>query len=173
MAGIPSRRLRLPGPSQRRRRIDGCHGRKGFWRPYRADRQRAPANLQGAVRLDEQARPCPRRKLRREAWQPCAHPLGQQSGHGRLLAGGHQGRRRGRQHHADAQSRRTDQDRRQGRGQPDALRYSPDGRDDRLRQGQSLPEAGRRLRRDSKPRRRTRPHCARQVCGLRSGTHRS
>ena len=37
--------------------------------------------------------------------QPRADPLGQQSGHGRLLAGGDQGRRGGGQHHADAARR--------------------------------------------------------------------
>ena len=45
-------------------------------------------------------RPRPGRGLRRQARQSHSDPRGQQSGDGRVLAGGDQGRRRGRQHHA-------------------------------------------------------------------------
>ena len=58
-------------------------------------------------RLDQPARPCAGRELRRQAGQPRADPLGQQSGDGRLLAGRDQGRRGGGQHHADAARRRA------------------------------------------------------------------
>ena len=90
-------------------------------------------------------------------------------GHGRLLAGGDQGRRGGGQHHADAARRRADADRRQGRDRARALRHQADGRDGRLRQGQPLPQAGRRLRRHRQPRCRARPRRARQIRPLRGG----
>ena len=107
VAGPPARRLRLSRAPQCRRRADRPAGREGFRRPHRADRQWPPPHLQGTVRLDEPARACAGRELRRQAGQPGADPLGQQSGHGRLLAGRDQGRRRGGQHHADAARRRT------------------------------------------------------------------
>ena len=44
-----------------------------------------------------------------------------------------------------------DADRRQGRDRAGAVRHPADGRDGRLRQGQPLPEAGRRLRRHRQP----------------------
>ena len=89
------------------RRADRPHGREGLRRQHRADRQRPAAHLQGAGRLDQPAGARAGRGLRRQARQPRADPLRQQPGHGRLLAGGHQGRRRRRQHHADAARRRA------------------------------------------------------------------
>ena len=52
-----------------------------------------------------------------------------------------------------------------------ALRHQADGRDGRLRQGQPLPDEGRRLRRHGQPRRRARSHRARQIGAVRSGGH--
>ncbi len=86
----------------------------GLRRPYRADRQRAAAHLQGTDRLVEPHRPCAGRGLRREARQPRADPVGQQPGDGRLLAGRDQGGGGGGQHHADAAGGRAGADRRQG-----------------------------------------------------------
>ena len=85
--------------------------------------------------------------LRRQARQPRADPLRQQSGDGRGVAGRDQGRRGGRQHHAAAARRRTRQDRRQGRDRAGAHRQPHRRRDRRLRQGQPLPQAGRQFRR--------------------------
>ena len=58
VAGLPARRLRLSRAPQRRRRADRPHGRAGLRRQHRADRQRPPAHLQGAVRLDQPAGAC-------------------------------------------------------------------------------------------------------------------
>ena len=91
------------------------HGRARLRRPHRADRQRPPPHLQGTGRLVESPCPCAGRKLRRQARQPRADPLRQQSGAGRGVAGSHQGRRGRRQHHADVARGRTREDRRQGR----------------------------------------------------------
>ena len=140
MAGIPARGLRLSRISQRRRRTDRPHGRARLRRPYRADRPRPPAHLQGAHRLEQPARPRAGRGLRREAGQPRADPLRQQSRDDRVLARRDQGRRGRRQHHADAARRRTRQDRRQGRDRARALRHAHPRRTGRLRQGQPLPE---------------------------------
>ena len=87
--------------------LDRPHGREGLRRPHRVDRQRPAAYLQGAVRLDQPARARTGRGLRREARQTRADPFRQQSGDGRLLAGGDQGRRCRGQYHADAARRRT------------------------------------------------------------------
>ena len=99
--------FQYPEHPQRRRRADRPHGREGLRRQHRADRQRPPAHLQGAGRLDQPAGARPGGGLRRQARQPRADPLGQQPGDGGGVAGGHQGRRGGRQHHADAARRRA------------------------------------------------------------------
>ena len=99
---------------ERRRRADRPDGRARVRRPRRADRQRTPAHLQGAGRLDQPAGARAGRGLRRQAGQPGADPLRQQPGDGGRVAGGDQGRRRGGQHHAAAARRRADHDRRQG-----------------------------------------------------------
>ena len=101
-AGVP-----LSRAPQRRRRADRPHGRAGLRRPHRADRQRPPPHLQGAGRLDQPAGARAGRGLRRQARQPRADPLRQQPGDGGGVAGGDQGRRGGRQHHADAARRRA------------------------------------------------------------------
>ena len=100
---------------------------KGLGDQCRADRQRPPAHLQGTGRLVEPPCACVGGELRRQARQPRADTLRQQSGAGRGMACGHQGRRRRRQYHADASRRRTDQDRRQGGNRPgaDATAASP------------------------------------------------
>ncbi len=130
---LAARSLRLSGGAQRRGRADRPHGRARVRRSRRADRQRPPAHLQGALRLDEPHRPRAGRGLRHQARQPDSGPLRQQSGHGRVLARGDQGRCRGREHDADAARGRARQDRRQGRDRPCALRHAVDGRARRLR----------------------------------------
>ena len=62
-----------------------------------------------------------------------------------------QGRRRRRQHHADASRRRIDQDRRQGRDRAGADRQPHRRRTGRLRQDQPLSQAGREFRRHLEP----------------------
>ncbi len=96
-----------PESPQRRGRTHRPHGRARLRRPRRADRPRAAAHLQGADRLDQPARARAGRGLRRQARQPRADPLRQQSRDDRLLARRDQGRRRRRQHDADAARGRT------------------------------------------------------------------
>ena len=154
--------------AQRRRRTDRPTGRARLRRSHRADRQRPPAHLQGAGRLVE---PLAHALVENYGIKPGNRILirsGNNPAHGRGLACGDQGRRGGRQHHADAARRRTDQDRRQGARSALALmRQRIDGRTRRLRQGQPIPQAGDRLRRHLQPRRRARPHRARQVGQVR------
>ena len=114
MAGLSARRVRLSRISKRRGRTHRSHGRARLRRPYRADRPWPAAHLQGACGLEQPAGPRAHRGLRREARQPRADPLGEQSRDDRLLARRDEGRRRRRQHHADAAGRGTDEDRRQG-----------------------------------------------------------
>ena len=87
------------------------------------------------------------------------------------LAATQGGRGRG-QHHADAARRRTRQDRRQGRDHARAHRQPHRRRVGGLRQGQQVPQAGRLLRRHLQPRRRARPHRARQAGAVRGGADR-
>ena len=143
------------------------HGRARLRRSYRADRTRPAAHLQGTHRLEQSARPCAGRELRRQAGQSGAGPLGEQSRDDRDLARRHQGRRRRRQYDADVARRRTLEDRRQGGDRARALRHPHLGGTGRLRQGQQVPEAGRRFRRHRQSRRRTRSHRARQAGALR------
>ena len=128
---------------------------------------RPAAHLQGTDRLEQSARPCAGRELWREAGQSGAGPLGEQSRDDRDLARRHQGRRRRRQYDADAARRRTGEDRRQGGDRARALRHAHLGGTGRLRQGQQVPEAGRRFRRHRQSRRRTRSHRARQAGAIR------
>ena len=107
---------------ERRRGADRPPGRAGLRRQHGADRQRPPPHLQGTGRLEQPARPCAGGRLRRQAGQSRAAALGQQPGHGGRVAGRHQGRRGGRQHHATAARGRTRQDRRQGPGVTCAVR---------------------------------------------------
>ena len=150
------------------RRADRPHRRAGNGRSYRADRQRPPAHLQGTGGLVEPAGACAGRELRRQARQSRPDPLRQQSGAGRGMARGDEGRRRRRQHHADAARRRTHQDRRQGRDRAGADRQPHRRRTGRLRQDQPLPQAGRQFRRHVEPRRRARPRRAEQAGEVRT-----
>lgn len=54
-----------------------------------------------------------------------------------------------------------------------AVRHQADGRDDRLRQGQRVPQAGHRLRRHRQPRRRTRSRRPRQARDVYRGADRA
>ena len=165
-------RVSISRISQRRGRIDRPHRREGDGRPHRADRQWAPAHLQGTGGLVEPAGACAGGELRRQARQPRPDPLRQQSGAGRGLAGGDQGRRRRRQHHADAARRRTDKNRRQGGDRAGADRQPHRRRTGRLRQDQPVSQAGREFRRHLEPRRRARPGGAEQAGAVRCGQDR-
>ena len=83
----------IPSASTLRVELTDRMVERGFGDHVGAHRQRPPPHLQGAGRLVEPHGPRPGRGLRRAAGQPRAHPLRQQPGDGRGLAGGHQGRR--------------------------------------------------------------------------------